>query len=240
MSSQAIELSESCVEDYPSQEGQPFEYRPVPVLAVVGMVLGLLSVVAFFGIFVGAIVAFLGMLLSTISLVMVAKSDGALGGRRLALVGLACSVLFLGGGMAYQRHLYLNEVPEGFERVSFAQEISKKDFQVIGGQKTVHPDVEKLVGKPIFLKGFMYPTGQQAGLGSFLLVKDSKACCFGGNPALTDMIGVVMQDEKTVDYFSGRVSVCGELTINTNFQGGENEPIYLMTGRIVSKSKTAF
>lgn len=239
MSSQTIELSEPYVADYPSQEGQAFEYRPVPVLAVVAMVLGVLSVMAFFGI-TGMFVAGIGILISAISLFKIVRSQGALGGRRLAVLGLAFSVLFLSGGMAYQRHLYLNEVPDGYERVNFTHDIAKKNFQTIDGQLAVHPDVQELVGKQVFLKGFIFPTNQTTGLNGFLLVKDSGACCFGKDPALTDKIGVVMQDEKTIDYFQGRVSVCGEFILNTAYNPGTKDPLYLLKGQIVTKSKTAF
>lgn len=239
MSSSTIELKESYVADYPS-ENQPFEYRPVPVLAVIAMVLGVLSVMAFFGI-TGMFVAGFGIVISGISLLKIVRSDGALGGKRLAVLGLACSVLFLGTGMAYQRHLYVNEVPNGFERINFTHDISKKQpLLVVDQQRRVNPEIEALVGKKIFLKGFMYPTNQLEGIESFLLVKDSKACCFGGEPALTDMIGVVMQEGKTVDYSQSRVSVAGEFELNTSFTGGKNEPLYLMKGQLVSKSKTAF
>jgi hypothetical protein len=227
------------VADYPS-ESQPFEYRPVPVLAVIAMVLGVLSVMAFFGV-TGMFVAAFGIIISMISLLKIVRSGGALGGKRLAVLGLACSVLFLGTGMAYQRHLYLNEVPAGFERISFVHDISRKEpLLVVDQQRRVNPEIELLVGKKMFLKGFMYPTGQSSDIDSFLLVKDSKACCFGGEPALTDMIGVVMQGGKTVDYSQSRVSVAGEFELNTGFKGGKNEPLYLLKGEIVSKSKTAF
>lgn len=237
--SQAIELREPYMQEFPSGEGATFEYRPVPVLAVIASVLGVLSLMAFFGI-TGMVVAVLGIFISLLSLLKIVRSRGALGGRRLALVGLACSILFLCSGMAYQRHLYLNEVPAGFTRANFSEDISQKGFVTINGQQDIHPDVKQLFGKKVFLKGFMYPTGQNEGLDSFLLVRDSGACCFGGNPALTDMIGVVMQDAKTVNYYPGRVSVSGELEPNKNFRGGENEPIYLMKGQIVTKSQTAF
>jgi hypothetical protein len=239
MSSQAIELQESYRADFPSQEGQAFEYRPVPVLAVVAMVLGVLSVMAFFGI-TGMIVAGVGTIVSAISLLKIVRARGELGGRRLALLGLACSVMFLGSGMAYQRHLYLHEVPEGFERINFTHDISKKGFPTIDGRQTVHQDVQKLVGKPIFLKGSIYPTNESTGLDSFLLCRDSGACCFGGKPALTDMIGVVMQGGKTVDYSPGRVSVTGEFALNPGYKGGDLDPIYVLKGQEVTKSKTAF
>jgi hypothetical protein len=237
--SQAVELRDSYTEAFPSGEGAAFEYRPVPVLAVIAMVLGVLSLMSFFGI-TGMVVAALGVMISLLSLFKIVRSRGELGGRRLAILGLLFSTLFLGSGMAYQRHLYLNEVPGGFTRTNFTEDISKKPFVTVAATQDVHPDVKQLVGKPIFLKGFMYPTGQNEGLDSFLLVKDSGACCFGGKPALTDMIGVVMQDQKTVDYYPGRVSVSGEFELNTNYRGAENEPIYLMKAKIVTKSQTAF
>jgi hypothetical protein len=186
------------------------------------------------------IVAAFGIVISAISLLKILRARGDLGGRRLAALGLACSVVFLGGGMTYQRHLYINEVPAGFARTSFTNDISKKLFVTVDGKQGVHPDVQKLVGKPIFLKGFMFPTGQMDGLDSFLFCRDSGTCCFGGEPPLTDMIGVVMQDGKTVDFYPGRVSVAGEFELNTDYKGGKNEPLYLMKGRIVEKSHTAF
>ncbi|MBL8851629.1 MAG: hypothetical protein JNG89_18240, partial [Planctomycetaceae bacterium] len=160
MSSQAVELRESYVADYQPVDGQVFDYRPVPVLAVISMVLGVLSVMAFFGIFGMAVALLGGIPISAISLLLILRSRGELGGLWLATLGLACSVLFLGSGVLWQRHLYVNEVPAGFARTSFTNDISKKGFVTIDGQQRVHPDIEKLVKKPIFVKGFMYPTGQ--------------------------------------------------------------------------------
>jgi hypothetical protein len=84
----------------------------------------------------------------------------------------------------------------------------------------------------------MFPENNPQGLTAFLLVKDSGTCCFGGQPKLFDMIGVQMEPGKTVDYYSGKVSVAGELELNSEYSGRERDPIYLMKGHIVSKSKT--
>lgn len=225
--------------EFASPEGTTFDYRPVPVLAVVAVVLGVLSVMAFFGI-TGMFVAVFGILISGMSLLKIVRARGELGGRRLATIGLACSVLFLGGGMAYQRHLYMNEVPAGYARKSFTRDISRTAFYTINGQMEVHPDVKKLVGQKIFLKGFMYPTGQMEGLDSFLFCRDSGTCCFGGEPPVQDMIGVVMEAGKTVEFYPGRVSVAGEFALNPEYRGGKLDPVFLLKGEIVNKSQTAF
>lgn len=239
MSSQVAEMNDSYSPEYAAPAGETFDYRPVPVLAVVALVLGLLSVMAFFGI-TGMIVAAVGVIISGISLLKILRARGELGGRRLATIGLACSVLFLGTGVAYQRHLYVNEVPAGFERVSFTQDIAKKAFVVFNGQQQVSPDVQKLVGKQIFVKGFMYPTGEVEALQAFLMCRDSGTCCFGGEPPIQDRIGVVMLDGKSVDYFPGRVAVAGEFALNPEFKGGKLDPVFLLKCRIVNKSQTAF
>jgi len=239
--SQVAEMNESYSTGYAAPHEAAFDYRPVPVLAVVAMVLGVLSAMAFFGI-TGMIVAVFGIVVSAISLLKILRARGELGGRRLATIGLACSVLFLGTGMAYQRNLYVNEVPAGFTRVSFTQDISKKAFVVVKGQHGIHPDVQKLIGKQIFVKGFMYPTSQLEGLNAFIFCRDSGTCCFGGKPPIQDRIGVVMLDGKTVDYFPGRVSVAGEFALNPEFKGdGESlDPVFILKCRIVNKSQTAF
>ena len=219
-------------------EAPELQYRPVPVSAVVGCVLGVLSAIALLGI-TGIVVAVLGVLVSGFSLLRVLRARGDLGGSRIATIGLGLSMLFLGSGVAYQTYLYKTEVPPGFERVSFANDISRKGFVNYQGQTAVHPDVAALVGRKLFLKGFMYPTGQESELASFLLVKDSGTCCFGGQPKLVDMIGVAMEPGKTVDYYRGKVSVAGELELNTEYSGQNNlEPIFLIKGHVVSKSKT--
>jgi hypothetical protein len=214
------------------------QYRPVPVSAVVGCVLGVLSAIALIGL-TGCVVAVLGILVSGYALIRIVASRGDLGGKWTATAGLGLSVLFLGSGVAYQSYLFKTELPPGFQRVSFADDISRKGFVNVDGQMAVHPDVAGLIGKQIFLKGFMYPPNDPHGLTGFLLVKDSGTCCFGGQPKLFDMIGVQMEPGKTVDYYLGKVSVAGELELNTEYSGQNAlEPIYLMKGHVVSKSKT--
>lgn len=233
------------VETEPTFETGQFDYRPVPVMAVVGCALGVLSVISLLGV-TGIGIAALGLIISGISILRITLSQGALGGKRIALFGLAMSFVFLISGSATQAYFYRTEVPPGSQRVSFSADISKKGFVFEEGVSKVHPDVAALAGQDVFLKGFMYPTGQMSGLASFLLVKDSGTCCFGGQPALQDMIGVIMQpddrgSQRTVDYYPGRVSVAGTFRLNDRYTGQNSlEPLYLLEGKVVSKSRTAF
>ena len=235
--------SESSVQTAPEpvRYGEPgqFDYRPVPIVAVVGCVLGVLSGMALLGL-TGIVVAFLGMVISGIALFRIRAARGDLGGKWLAVVGLGLSVVFLSSGVTWQRYQYLHEVPAGYLRTRFTADIARNGFVTIAGQTTVHPEVQTLVDQPLFLKGFMYPTGQMHGLDSFLLVKDSGTCGFGGEPAVQDMPGVVMEPGQTVDYYQGRVSVAGVFEFNTRYSGQKMEPVFLMKGQIVTKSKTAF
>ncbi|QDU41137.1 hypothetical protein Mal4_55020 [Maioricimonas rarisocia] len=238
--SQVLDRPDAADESVDRGEYGKFDYQPVPVVAVVGCILGVLSVTAMLGLF-GILLALLGTVISLLALFQIRRAAGALGGVRLSTAGLVLSVGFFFSGTAYQVYAYQTEVPEGYDRVSFTQEIAKKGFVIENDQQQVHPDVKGLVGKKIFLKGFMYPTGQTADLPSFLLLKDSGQCCFGGQPALTDMIGVVMEEGKHVDYYAGRVSVAGTFELNTKFTGEDSlEPLYILRGEFFSKARTQF
>lgn len=236
--SQVVDAPASEPVRYPDDEQNQFQYRPVPVHAVVAVTLGVLSATALLSI-TGVGVAFLAVLISSFSLWRIRASEGTLGGKTIAACGLVFSLLFLAGGASYQTYVYKTEVPDGYQRISFTNDISRKGFVVVDGQMGLHDDVKALLGKNLFLKGFIYPPPQPQGLHEFLLVKDSGTCCFGGQPKPQDMIGVVMEGDKTIDYYNGMVAVAGTLQINPHPSLQSGEPVYLMTCRIVTKAKTS-
>jgi hypothetical protein len=216
-----------------------FDYRPMPALAPVSGVFGVCGLIAFLGLF-GILLAVVGVVVSLLAVWQIARAKGALSGRWVALAGLLLSIVSAVGGTSVQVYAYSHEVPEGFQRVSFSEEISGKGFVVEEGAQKVHPEIEALVGKSIFLKGFMYPTGEELGLTRFLLLKDSGECCFGGQPALQDMIGVKMAPGKTVDYEQGRVAIAGKFMLNAQYQGGSLEPVFLLEAEHFSRAQTSF
>ncbi|REJ91049.1 MAG: hypothetical protein DWQ34_16115 [Planctomycetota bacterium] len=237
--SQTVDLREPPQEEFSSPQDNTFEYHPVPPTAVVGFVLGLLSFMALLGV-TGIVIAAVGTILSLLSLIKILRSRGLYSGRNLAIAGFVLSAAFMVSGCIYQRHLYQNEVPAGFERISFSRDISRDAFITEHGEPRLNPEVAALEDKPVFLKGFVYPTERMTGLSSFLLLKDSDECCFGGDPAVEDMIGVVMEDGQTIDYYAGRVSVAGTFELNKHYSGNKLEPLFLMKGQVVTHSKTAF
>ena len=214
-----------------------FDYVPMPVVAPVSAVLGLTALLAYFGLF-GVIMAFVGTLVSLFACWKIGRSKGAFAGMKFAIIGLLLSGTSAIGGTAHQFYLYEHEVPEGYERVSFTKDISKKAFIVEEGIQDVHPDVKALVGQPIFLKGYMYPTQKQSGITEFLLLKDSGDCCFGGQPALEDMINVLTPDG--VEYCPRRVAVAGKLKLNPNYQGGNLEALFMFDADHFSEAQTSF
>ena len=69
----------------------------------------------------------------------------------------------------------------------------------MGSDKSLLPI--ELDGKQIFVKGYVHPgVSSVSKLKKFVLVPDMGTCCFGGDPAPTDMIEVTLEDPLTVDF----------------------------------------
>ena len=221
------------------REYNEFSYRPVPVVAVVGFVLALLSSVALF-FWLALPLSLIGLLISTLALFVIRRNKSIYSGTLIAVAGMLMSLGFLAGGIAYQVYIYKTEVPEGFQKINFVQDISDKGFITKNGQTEIHPDILALDGKKIFLKSYIYQTGKLKDLESFLVVKDNQSCCFGADPAIEDRVGVIMQPGKSIDYKSGKIGIAGTFRLNKNFTNGEREPLFLIDGEYFTSRVSDF
>jgi len=224
-------------------DSSEFSYRPVPPLVPVTAAFVGLSLTAFLWYELLA-VPVLGLLLGLIAIWQVRRSDGAYGGLKMATV---CCALIVAEGVAatgFHAFIIATEMPPGLQRVSFANDISAKELVIRDDVVEVDPEVKKLDGAPVFLKGFMYPTRDAQGKTSFVLCKDNGQCCFGGTPKITDMIYVEMKPGQTVDHYPGLVAVGGEFRISPKLdQRGLSEagdPVYKLECSYFSVAKTAW
>lgn len=175
-----------------AQANEEFAYRPLTPLAPITLFFAICSLSAFldwYGVAIGGI----GLLLGAFTLLKIWRSNWELTGWRLACFGTALSTFCLIGGWTWLEYQYRTELPEGFTRVNFNW-LSGQAPVVKEGKTEVHPEVAKLEGEDIFIKGYMYPTRQTRDLTEFVLCKDTGECCFGGNPKPTDMIVVKVKD----------------------------------------------
>ncbi len=236
--SQVLDGSNQSYQNAVEQQDE-FSYKPVPPTAVVGLVLGLLSFIALFGI-TGLGIAVFGIIVSFISLISIKRSAGELGGKTVALAAISLSTFFLIAGISYQSFVYAHEVPEGYHRVNFSSDIAAKDFVERDGVKRVDPSVMELDKQKIFLKGYMYPTRQTENLKSFILVKDNGQCCFGGQPDTKDMILIEMQGDQRADFYAGLVAVSGEFQAEAPTQAGDLRPVYQIKGTHFEQARTSY
>ena len=233
-----MEPQESFVRTSTSEDNE-FNYRPVSSLAVCSLVLGLLSLVGIF-LWIMLPVAVLTVILGGIAILSIRRWKGEYTGIGVAIAGIFFGSVTLVGGTYVQIQAFQHEVPAGYTRISFIKDISAKEFVTDRHGDKVNPEVEALVGKKVFFKGFVFPTDERVGLTSFLLLKDSKECCFGGKPALRDQVGCLMQGGKTTNYTAGRVSVAGTFRINPKYREGTQESLYLLECDIVEPSHSDF
>jgi len=220
-------------------EGQSheFQYRPVPVLAPVSVVVGLSSIISLASV-VGLALAVIGIVLGAVGYWRIRQSAGEFGGKAVAAIGFCLSVFFLISGSSLHAYNFVTELPEGHIRVNFPADISKKQFVMEAGRRKLHPDVLPLVGQDVFIKGYMWNNRTGSGLTGFVMLKDNGKCCFGGDPALYDMMVVRMQDEQTVDYMEGLISVAGKLQADPD--AGPEDPVYVLEATMVERARSRF
>jgi hypothetical protein len=216
-----------------------FDYRPVPILAPVALFLGFISGFAYFFIFAIPF-AVVGTMVGTVAFWQVSRSNGALGGRVIAGLGLTMSAMLLVISSALHAYTVATEVPEGYQRLHFARDIATKGFVNANGRQSHHSDIVKLNDQKIFLKGYMYPMGKKDGLTDFILVKDNQECCFGGEPKLTDMVLIKMKEGTTAKFYTSLVSVAGTFKARDPMQGGNLKPVFTLDATHVSPSRTPF
>lgn len=220
--------------------GQEFSYRPVPPLAVIT---GVTAALSLFGIVTefALPLAVLGCIFGVLSLKTFKRYAGEYSGQWVAKSGFLVSAFVLLGGSVLHAFTYAREVPEGYLRVSFTNDIAKKGFPFENGRENYHEDVKPLDSQKVFVKGYMYPTGQMEGIRSFILCRDSGDCCFGGQPKLTDMIQVVLKDDaRGANFYSGLVSVAGVFHLKDLRRVSSVSPAYEIEATQVAVAKKLY
>ncbi|MBI3861834.1 MAG: DUF3299 domain-containing protein [Planctomycetia bacterium] len=212
----------------PAESADEFAYRPVPALAPISLFLGFCSLSGFLGIPCLAI-GVVGMMTGVVALWQIRRSAGEFGGKLVAGLGVGISTLLLFAGSGYHAYAYVTELPDGYQRVSFS-EMSTYVPTFADGHVTLAPEVAALEGKPIYIKGFMYPMNKKHDLTEFVLVKDTGQCCFGGQPKLTDMIVVRFENGMTVNHREQQLVGVGGIFRADVTQAAGLSSIYVLEG----------
>ena len=217
---------------------EEFQYRPLSMGAIASVVFGLLSFLTFVA---GRDSLSASLLMCPIPAVGIAVGLRAWtrirsmpdqeSGSKLAVTGVLLSVIGLAGGLGYSGYVYATEVPTGYTRTSFNE--FRPDEVEQRGNLLVPPDVQKLDGQRVFIKGFMRAdsTLVRHNIKKFLLVRDNNQCCFGdlSNVKYFDQVLVITVGSLSTDYSTGIYRVGGTLHIHPeNILRGVGYPVYTL------------
>ncbi len=171
-------------------------YKSISKAAVVSLLFALFSLTGLLFPVLLSATAF-GILFGILALRSLRRYPDELTGRSAAYLGLFGSVLLLGGGSIMHTYIYMTEVPDGYQRISYAELQPGEGLTEYGGP--VLPTY--LDSKRVFVKGYIHPGVSDMGeIRKFVLVPDMGTCCFGGQPAMSDMIEVTIVGQRGVRY----------------------------------------
>ncbi|MEM7317350.1 MAG: DUF4190 domain-containing protein, partial [Planctomycetota bacterium] len=157
-------------------------------------------------VFIPIIGAFLGFR----AIKIIKERSHELTGLGLARVGTGLCIILTIASIAWDRYVWYTEVPEGYERISFSQLQPDKDVP----ESPIPPFAKTMDEKRIFVRGYMYPDETSGPQRRFVLVPDMGTCCFGGQPALTDMIEVTLKDPLYITYSQRMRRLGGTLKVD--------------------------
>ncbi|MBI2481548.1 MAG: DUF3299 domain-containing protein [Planctomycetia bacterium] len=197
----------------PAREEGFEPYRAISKSAVVSFVLALLSILGLYSALL-LVLALVAAILGVTGYRSVVRYPNELTGKTLALAGALLGACLFVGGIAKHSYVYATEVPDGYHRISFADlQPDKNDPRM-----PVPPQALELDGQKIFVKGYLYPDGQQYNIKRFVLVPDLGTCCFGGQPKLTDMIEVTLEEPLQTAYSMSKRKLAGELKVDMSLK----------------------
>jgi hypothetical protein len=192
-----------------SSQAEYLQYRALSLSAIITLSLAILGLPALLFSQLLALPA-LGTMVGLFSVVRLRRHREELTGERLAWTGLVISLVVLVGGAGYSSYVYATEVPPGYLRITYDQLQPDPAFP----QFPIPPSALQLNGRRVFVKGYVHPgVDRRRGIRQFVMVPDMKTCCFGGQPALTDMIEVTLRDPLRVDFSYTRRKLGGILKV---------------------------
>lgn len=202
------DLHESSLPSGKDQPDNELHYRSVSKSGAAGAILAGLGLMYLLS-SVLIVLPLAGLALSLIGLSNIRRLPDELTGRSLARIGLGLSAAVLIGGTSWHAFIYMTEVPEGYDRISFRM---LKD-----NEKTALPwgeQAEELDGKKVFLKGWVRPGNRKNNLKDFILVGDLGSCCFGGSPKITDVVAISIQGDERISYSWRMRKIAGTFRLN--------------------------
>lgn len=186
-----------------SREIDVSEYRSFSSWAVGSLVLALVGVALLLllgsdGFVLYAPIQVVGFMIGLLGLYKIRRNNFELTGEKVAKAGVALSAVCFVVGGSWAAFVYMTEVPEGYDRISFYT----LDSEGATAGSPISQDAAKYHGKSVFIKGYVHPGVNGLGnISRFVLVGDLSACCFGGQPKPWDMVEVDLKpgDELTYD-----------------------------------------
>jgi hypothetical protein len=172
--------------DSATEQDDPLQYKALHTGALIALVLGVISVCvvitaasSFEWCLMVAPIPLIGMFVALRSIGRIRQYPDQYTGLILAKLGLALSIVFLVGGIAFGGYVYTTEVPDGYTRISF-NTMKPDELQQRDGV-AVPPEILALNGKKVFIKGYIRPgtATTRTNIDHFLLVRDNNQCCFG-------------------------------------------------------------
>jgi hypothetical protein len=202
---------------YQFERGPGGRYRSVSVLAVLSIVVGFFSILTAFS-WLFHIIPIVAVAMALGAKWRISRRPEALVGNRLATLALVLTFVLWGVGTAGLIYLELKEVPHGYTPLTFEMLAPPNP----GAENPLPPDIEKLEGEKIYLKGHMYPGRQSIGLKSFLLVPTLAHCKFCASQIpLHEIVQVELVGDLTTDYTSAPTGVGGRLRIDKDVAKGK-------------------
>lgn len=196
-----------------------FVYRTVSKAAIASFTFAVLGLTAYL-IPPFVLLPALGFGFGIVATLNFRKYGDELSGQLIGKIGTILSLVILLSSIGMHSFIYATEVPEGYQRISYGELKPTKRKGMAFSEKA-----EEFNGKKVFLKGYVRPGAKRRKLKEFILVGDFGDCCFGGDPEITDVVGIrIVKDDTTVDYGLGLRRIGGTFRFYPNPQStGDDE-----------------